>query len=147
MPSETKKTSESVKTPSDSESLDAIAQFLAQQGPGSLSSVAAVTSDAEQQPSHPVNGNGNAAEKVDKEVEMSDEEILELLRKLEEADGVASGIEDKLDGILENLDSMLDRLEGRAEGNVAHTNGQAGNESTPQPKGKSAAASYPSTDS
>lgn len=45
------------------------------------------------------------------EENLGDEEVMELLRQMEEADGLASGIEDKLDGLLENLEGMLKGLE------------------------------------
>ncbi|KAG9019119.1 hypothetical protein FRB90_006187 [Tulasnella sp. 427] len=51
--------------------------------------------------------NGSGADDED----LGEEEIMELLRQMEEADGIASGLEDKLDGLLENLEGMLKGLE------------------------------------
>ncbi|KAG8895135.1 hypothetical protein FRB99_000742 [Tulasnella sp. 403] len=44
---------------------------------------------------------------------MSDDELAVLLRQLDEADGVATGLEQKLDGILDNLEDLLSGLEDR----------------------------------
>ncbi|KAG9042136.1 hypothetical protein FS837_011250 [Tulasnella sp. UAMH 9824] len=52
---------------------------------------------------------------------LSDDDVMELLRQLEEADGIASGLEDKLDGLLENLEGMLKGLE-RPQGNDERMN-------------------------
>lgn len=57
-----------------------------------------------------INGSGADDENL------SDEDVMELLRQLEEADGMASGLEDKLDGLLENLEGMLKGLE-KPQGN------------------------------
>ena len=41
----------------------------------------------------------------------SDANLADLLRKMDAADGVARGVETKLDGMLENLDQLLASLE------------------------------------
>ncbi|KAG8961336.1 hypothetical protein FRC03_005510 [Tulasnella sp. 419] len=54
------------------------------------------------------------------EEEYDDSEVAELLKQLEEADELASGLDSKLDGILSNLDRILSGLapdeDGQAEG-------------------------------
>jgi len=52
---------------------------------------------------------------ADEAVEEDLDDLAELLRQLDEATGVASGIEGRLDGILEDLETQLTRLEGRGE--------------------------------
>lgn len=47
----------------------------------------------------------------DETVEDSDPDITELLRRLEAADGVATGLEDRLDEIIGGLDNLLGTLE------------------------------------
>ncbi|KAF7307240.1 hypothetical protein MIND_00517700 [Mycena indigotica] len=47
--------------------------------------------------------------------ESGEASIEELLARLENADGVAKGVENKLDALLGNLDSLLDALETTAE--------------------------------
>lgn len=46
------------------------------------------------------------------EEDIDDAELAELLKALDEANGVASGLEGRLDGILEDLETQLVRLEG-----------------------------------
>ncbi|TDL19412.1 hypothetical protein BD410DRAFT_805826 [Rickenella mellea] len=49
--------------------------------------------------------------------ENADKDLEELLKGLETADGLARGVEDRLDGLLEDLEALLAGLEGtRAEG-------------------------------
>jgi hypothetical protein len=43
------------------------------------------------------------------------EEVEELIRRLEAANGIADGVENKLDGILEHLDGLLSSLEVTGE--------------------------------
>lgn len=40
-----------------------------------------------------------------------DPQVTELLRQLAAADGVAKGVEERLDGIIDNLDILLSNLE------------------------------------
>jgi len=47
--------------------------------------------------------------------ELGVEEVEELIRRLEAADGIANGVEDKLNGILEHLDGLLSSLEATGE--------------------------------
>ncbi|KAF9469592.1 hypothetical protein BDZ94DRAFT_1242786 [Collybia nuda] len=42
-----------------------------------------------------------------------DANVVELLQRLESADGVAQGVENKLDGILGKLDSLIGSLESK----------------------------------
>lgn len=44
-----------------------------------------------------------------------DPQVPELLRRLTAADGVAKGVEERLDGIIENLDLLLTALEKESE--------------------------------
>ncbi|EIN14233.1 hypothetical protein PUNSTDRAFT_129862 [Punctularia strigosozonata HHB-11173 SS5] len=47
--------------------------------------------------------------------ELSEQELVALLRQLEQANGVAQGVEDRLDNMLRGLDDMLAGMEsGRA---------------------------------
>ena len=49
-------------------------------------------------------------------------DIAELLRKLEAADDLADGVEERLDGIIDNLDALLSDLETRkATGQTVET--------------------------
>lgn len=43
--------------------------------------------------------------------EANEEDIATLLQKLEAANGIAAGVEDKLDGILDHLDGLLNSME------------------------------------
>ena len=43
------------------------------------------------------------------------EEVEELMSRLEAANGIAEGVEDKLNGILEHLDGLLNSLEAKGE--------------------------------
>jgi len=47
--------------------------------------------------------------------ELGMEEVEELIHRLEAANGIADGVEDKLDGILEHLDGLLSSLGARGE--------------------------------
>ena len=47
--------------------------------------------------------------------ELGAEEVDELIRRLEAANGIADGVEDKLNGILEHLDGLLSSLEATEE--------------------------------
>ena len=47
--------------------------------------------------------------------ELGVDEVEELIRRLEAADGIANGVEDKLNGILEHLDGLLSSLETTGE--------------------------------
>jgi hypothetical protein len=51
---------------------------------------------------------------VQKPVE-GDTDVAELLRTIETADGMAQGVESKLDSMLENLDNLLVSLESKAD--------------------------------
>lgn len=44
----------------------------------------------------------------------ADADVEELLRRIEAAEGLADGVEERLDGIIGDLDSLLDDLEERA---------------------------------
>ncbi|KAG1813997.1 uncharacterized protein BJ212DRAFT_1365002 [Suillus subaureus] len=46
------------------------------------------------------------------------EDLMEILARLESADGMAKGIEEKLDGILGTLDNLLTSLETRDEASI-----------------------------
>ncbi|RPD64556.1 hypothetical protein L226DRAFT_565444 [Lentinus tigrinus ALCF2SS1-7] len=46
------------------------------------------------------------------------EDVVELLRRLEAAENVADGMEERLDGIMDSLDDLLNDLEARAAGGV-----------------------------
>ena len=68
------------------------------------------------------NGDGTGdPETVDGEEigDLGAEDVEELLRRLEAANGIAEGVEEKLDGILEHLDGLLNSLEatGKAKEN------------------------------
>ncbi|KAG1868291.1 hypothetical protein DFJ58DRAFT_742681 [Suillus subalutaceus] len=47
------------------------------------------------------------------------EDLMEILARLDSADGVAKGIEGKLEGILGTLDNLLTSLETRDEASIA----------------------------
>jgi len=47
--------------------------------------------------------------------ELGVEEVEELIRRIEAANGIADGVEDKLDGILEHLDGLLSSLGTKGE--------------------------------
>jgi hypothetical protein len=47
------------------------------------------------------------------------EDLMEILARLDSADGVAKGIEGRLDGILGTLDNLLTSLETRDEASIA----------------------------
>ncbi|KAI0829082.1 hypothetical protein BC628DRAFT_1417433 [Trametes gibbosa] len=44
-------------------------------------------------------------------VDESDPDVVELLRRLEAAEGIADGLENRLDGIMDHLDNLLYDLE------------------------------------
>ncbi|KAL1950901.1 hypothetical protein VTO73DRAFT_50 [Trametes versicolor] len=44
-------------------------------------------------------------------VDESDPDVVELLRRLEAAEGIADGVESRLDGIIDHLDNLLSDLE------------------------------------
>ncbi|KAH9854377.1 hypothetical protein C2E23DRAFT_71423 [Lenzites betulinus] len=46
-------------------------------------------------------------------VDESDPDVVELLRRLETAEGIADGVESRLDGIMDHLDNLLHDLESR----------------------------------
>ena len=74
-----------------------------------LASIIASTSKA-------TNANGDGA--VEPEIADAAElgtEVEELIRRIEAANGIADGVEDKLDGILAHLDGLLNSLEERGE--------------------------------
>ncbi|RDX44302.1 hypothetical protein OH76DRAFT_1359843 [Lentinus brumalis] len=48
--------------------------------------------------------------------EADGEDVAELLRKLEAAEDIADGMEERLDGIMDNLDELLSDLEARTGG-------------------------------
>jgi hypothetical protein len=56
---------------------------------------------------------GTVAEEETDELGM--EEVEELMSRLEAANGIADGVEDKLNGILEHLDGLLSSLEAKGE--------------------------------
>jgi hypothetical protein len=47
--------------------------------------------------------------------ELGMEEVEELMNRIEAANGIADGVEDKLNGILEHLDGLLSSLEAKGE--------------------------------
>ncbi|KAI0352236.1 hypothetical protein OH77DRAFT_1428784 [Trametes cingulata] len=47
----------------------------------------------------------------------SDPDVAELLRRLEAAEGIADGVESRLDGIIDHLDNLLGDLETRTAPN------------------------------
>ena len=47
-------------------------------------------------------------------VDESDPDVAEVLRRLEAAEGIADGVESRLDGIIDHLDNLLSDLEARA---------------------------------
>jgi hypothetical protein len=47
--------------------------------------------------------------------EGDDGDVAELLRQIEKADGMAQGVESKLDNVLQNLDNLLASLEPKAD--------------------------------
>lgn len=85
---------------------DAILDFLQQQGPSQPTSTTGTTAVPK-----PLDKMVDALKPSEEEEELGDAELLLLLRELEEADGVATGLEDKLDGLLEDLDGILAGLE------------------------------------
>ncbi|KAI9067220.1 hypothetical protein FKP32DRAFT_1588860 [Trametes sanguinea] len=50
---------------------------------------------------------------LSQETDESSHDVTELLRRLEAAEGIADGVESRLDGIMDHLDSMLSELETR----------------------------------
>ena len=60
-------------------------------------------------PTSTTNGNEtDNPETVDREIdELGTEEVEELIRRMEAANDIADGVENKLDGILEHLDELL----------------------------------------
>ncbi|KAI0658294.1 hypothetical protein C8Q70DRAFT_934262 [Cubamyces menziesii] len=46
-------------------------------------------------------------------VDESDPDVTEMLRRLEAAEGIADGVESRLDGIIDHLDDLLNDLETR----------------------------------
>ena len=61
------------------------------------------------------------------ECDIEGPELQKLLKRLETADGVAQGVESRLDEIIGSLDQILGGLEAKAEGHVSETvrNGRA----------------------
>ena len=51
----------------------------------------------------------------DHNFEESDFDVVEILRRLETADGIATGLESRLDDIMGNLDSMLGALDPKGQ--------------------------------
>ncbi|KDQ51136.1 hypothetical protein JAAARDRAFT_103360, partial [Jaapia argillacea MUCL 33604] len=49
------------------------------------------------------------------ETTLSDQEVAELLRRLETADGLARGVESRLDSVIDELDGLLASLESPEE--------------------------------
>ncbi|KAH9884632.1 hypothetical protein C8Q73DRAFT_719103 [Cubamyces lactineus] len=47
-------------------------------------------------------------------VDEFDPDVAEVLRRLEAAEGIAEGVESRLDGIIDHLDNLLSDLESRA---------------------------------
>ena len=60
--------------------------------------------------------------------ELGTEEVEELIRRMEAANDIADGVENKLDGILEHLDGLLSSLgaEGEVKENNSPTDSQPG---------------------
>lgn len=48
-------------------------------------------------------------------LEESDIDVTEILRRLEAADGIATGLETRLDGIMDSIDDMLGALEPKGQ--------------------------------
>ncbi|KAG9025171.1 hypothetical protein FRB95_010480 [Tulasnella sp. JGI-2019a] len=92
---------------------DAVLDFL-NQFP-SLSEATTITSALHSSHSNgTIETNGDdTGETAEEDIEEDLDNLEELLRQLDEADGVAGGIESRLDGILEDLETQLVRLEGR----------------------------------
>lgn len=61
----------------------------------------------------------------DQSEEIDETSISELLRKLDTATGVASGVENRLDEILNNLDGLLGALESAANTETTGTSANA----------------------
>ncbi|KAI0652736.1 hypothetical protein C8Q79DRAFT_886428, partial [Trametes meyenii] len=71
-----------------------------------------------QQNSHPVSQNNSLEADIallssllSQNVDESDPDVSELLRRLEAAEGIADGVESRLDGIMDHLDNLLGDLE------------------------------------
>lgn len=56
--------------------------------------------------------------------ETGEANVVELLQRLEAAEGVAKGVESRLDGILGNLDNLLATLESEQASSTTTTNGE-----------------------
>ena len=63
-----------------------------------------------------VDSNGMDSTENTNDIAMSEGEIVELLRQMDEANGVAAGLEGRLDELLGNLDGLLVGLESRTSG-------------------------------
>lgn len=64
----------------------------------------------------------------DQSEEIDERNISELLRKLDTANGVASGVEDRLDEILNNLDGLLGTLESSTNSGTSTASADAGSQ-------------------
>lgn len=76
------------------------------------------------------NGDKTAEPEIADGGELGMEEVEELMRRIEAANGIADGVEDKLNGILEHLDGLLNSLE--AKGEAKESDGST----EPQPDGR-----------
>jgi len=118
-----------------SANLDAIANFLNQFPSYASAATAPHASTSPSQNGHPnppLNGHDTSTIDDDAE-EIDDPDVLLLLRQLDEANGMASGLEDKLDGLIEDLEGLLAGLEGGADN---HPISPKGNTDTARPNGK-----------
>ncbi|EGO05376.1 hypothetical protein SERLA73DRAFT_174502 [Serpula lacrymans var. lacrymans S7.3] len=70
-------------------------------------------------------------------------DLAELLAQLDSADGMANGVETRLDSVLEKLDTLLEALERNEDGLTAGTNVDSGasDSSTAQTSSETKAAS------
>jgi hypothetical protein len=60
----------------------------------------------------------------DAENELSGEDLATLLRQLDDAEGVAGGVEDRLDAIISNLDTLLESIQGDSSTTGADASGE-----------------------
>jgi hypothetical protein len=77
-----------------------------------------------------INGQGTTTSEPDitqlasflsREPSDQDADVAELLRRIDEADGMAEGVESKLDDMLDNLDNLLASLEPEVAANKSST--------------------------
>ncbi|TFK68266.1 hypothetical protein BDN72DRAFT_842079 [Pluteus cervinus] len=70
--------------------------------------------------------------------DLNNETVVELLKRLEGAEGVAQGVEDKLDAILGNLDHLLVSLGDQDGKDVVEVNGRSESAKTEAKAGEGA---------